>query len=184
MFPRPRISILLATYNRSSVLRQTLRAFASVRQICRFAEIIVVDNNSNDQTPDVVESAEEDLPVRYMFEPRAGKNCALNRALNEAHLGDLVVFTDDDVVPNVDWLEAIVDASARWPNESVFGGRIYALWPEGGPPSWAKGRNVQSVCFSVHDHGENEIIYHDGTAPFGPNFWVRRDVLANGPTIQ
>src|SRR5687768_2828620 len=96
------ISILIATHNRAKILRRTMKAMEALVRAGVSVEWVIVDNNSSDETRLVVESFRERLPLRYLFEPRPGKNYALNKALSEVELGDVVVFTDDDVTPNPD----------------------------------------------------------------------------------
>jgi len=174
------ISVLIATYNRAEIIRKTLEGMTGLDRDGLSVEFVVVDNNSSDHTKEVIESFTDRLSLRYFFEPRPGKNCALNKALNEVKLGKLVAFTDDDVEPKKDWLKAIVAATQRWPQVSVFGGKIYPLWLSDKLPKWIESPSVQSLCFAAHDHANRECIYQRGKLPFGPNFWVRREIFAAG----
>jgi glycosyltransferase involved in cell wall biosynthesis len=174
------ISVLIATYNRAEILRQTLENMAHLNRNGLRVEFVIVDNNSSDHTKQVVESFSGKLPIRYLFECRPGKNCALNKALNKVPLGKLVVFTDDDVEPIRNWLKAIVAISGRWTGYSIFGGKIYAIWPNGEPPKWAQSDSVQTFGFAVHDCGDSDRLYKSGQYPFGANFWVRREIFTNG----
>ncbi len=175
-----RVSILIATYNRAEVLRATLTAMCAVKRDGISVEWIVIDNNSNDHTAEVVRSFDRHLPLRYLFEPRPGKNCALNKAITECPLGELVVFTDDDIRPDPDWLGAIVAASSRWADHAVFGGRILPEWPAGGPPAWANTRVLQVAAFGLHDAGASEIPYPQRRLPCGGNLWIRREIFEKG----
>jgi len=147
-------------------------------------EFVVIDNNSSDHTKEVVEAFADRLPLCYLFEPRPGKNCALNKALDTVALGRIVVFTDDDVNPLQDWLLAIHGICERWPNHAVFGGKVLAIWPEGTPPIWwRRGPSDSGWGLANHDLGASECIYPTdtyGTAPCGANMWVRRDLFATG----
>jgi GT2 family glycosyltransferase len=67
--------------------------------------------------------------VRLVVEPQAGKNRALNRG-RETTSGALVVFTDDDVTVGSGWLRELAAGAARWPEASIFGGRILPRWPD------------------------------------------------------
>lgn len=175
------ITVVMATYNRAAMVRQTLEAMGRVERDGIDVELVVVDNNSDDGTREAVEGLVGALPLRYLFEARPGKNRALNFALEQVEPGDLVVFTDDDVVPARDWFKAILEVSARYPHVSVFGGKIDLVWPSGEMPSWAlANKPLQSWAFSRHDLGEKECLYPEGMFPFGPNFWVRREVFAGG----
>jgi glycosyltransferase involved in cell wall biosynthesis len=100
------ISVIIATRNRAKSLTRTLDCFKDVTIPTGVrAEILVVDNASNDETPDVAEKAKlKKVEVRYLYEGRRGKSQALNAALPQAR-GQIVLFTDDDVLPAKDWLE-------------------------------------------------------------------------------
>lgn len=178
---QPDVSILIATYNRAESLRQTLTAMQAVDRADVNTEIVVIDNNSSDYTKEVVESFRKSLPVRYLFEPRPGKNKALNHALDTIDLGEIVVFCDDDIVPAENWLREIVRSCQRWPNYSVFGGKIYLVWPQTDVPKWAKSPSIHGWAFTRHDDiADTDTPYPAGGHPPGPNFWVRRSVFDDG----
>lgn len=174
------VSVVICTYNRCESLKDTLENMTRLDREGLSVEFVVVDNNSTDHTKQVIESFTERLPVRYLLEPRPGQNCARNRALKDVELGRLVVFTDDDVEPGKDWLKAIVSISERWPEYSVFGGKIYVIWPSVQIPEWAHIPHVKSLCFAEHNYAESECVYAPGEYPFSGNFWVRREVFENG----
>lgn len=143
-------------------------------------KFVVVDNGSDDQTKKVVESFAPYLNIQYLYEPRSGKNRALNCALEKADLGEIVVFTDDDVEPEGDWLVGIAEACKRWPKHSVFGGRIKVIFPNNKVPKWGLDPTVRALAFAEHDYSNEECEYLESTVPFGPNYWVRREVFDNG----
>lgn len=174
------ISVIIATHNRAAMLREILESMVRLDREGLSVEFVVVDNNSSDHTKQVIESFTERLPVRYLLEPRPGQNCARNRALKDVELGRLVVFTDDDVEPRKDWLKAIVSISERWPEYSVFGGKIYVIWPSVQIPEWAHIPYIKALCFAEHNHAESECVYAPTENPFSGNFWVRREVFENG----
>src|SRR5687767_5133826 len=104
--PRLTATVLICTYNRAAWLGKSLESLAQQRSP-RNWDVLVVDNNSTDDTRLVVESAAGRFPVplRYLFEPRQGKSHALNLGL--AHTGaDVVIFTDDDVALERGWIDA------------------------------------------------------------------------------
>jgi len=173
------LTVLMPTFNRAAVLRATLEAMCRVRLGDLSVEFVVIDNASTDATPEVLRELASRLPLRQLREARPGKSNALNRALREAPLGGIVVFTDDDVTPDSSWFEAIVATCQRWPEHSVFGGRIDPGWPNSVPrPFWAADKTIQAIAFSAHHPSEREGPYPDHFEPFGPNFWVRREALA------
>lgn len=173
------LTVLMPTFNRASVLRQTLDAMCQVRMPGLSVQFFVVDNGSTDDTPRVLEEFSTRLPLSYQREAKPGKSHALNRALRQARLGEIVVFTDDDVTPDPSWLESIAATCQRWPDHSVFGGRIDPAWPRAVPkPFWVGDKLLQAIILSAHHVSDREAPYPDSAEPFGPNFWVRRPALA------
>jgi glycosyltransferase involved in cell wall biosynthesis len=118
------LSVVLCTWNNAARLGLTLTAIAR----CRVPEalpweLVVVDNNCTDHTADVVARFADSLPIRYVREPRQGLSRARNAGL-EAASGALVVFTDDDVTPEVDWISAYWTAFQARPSGFYFGGPL------------------------------------------------------------
>jgi hypothetical protein len=173
------ITVILATYNRAEVLRETLEAFCRLDREGLAVDFVVADNNSADATRQVAERFSERLPLVYLFEPAAGKNRAVNLALDRVALGELVVFTDDDVVPARDWLAKIAEVSRRWPAYSVFGGRIDLIWPPGEVPGWARQIAREGWALSSQHLADRDGPYPGHRTPAGPNFWVRRSVFTD-----
>jgi len=102
-----KISVIVCTYNRSRSLANALESVASTT----FSdptewEVLVVDNNSKDQTREVIEDYRRRYPgrFRYLFEERQGKSNALNTGIRESQ-GDVIAFMDDDVTVNPMWLQ-------------------------------------------------------------------------------
>ena len=92
-------TVLIATYNRSVLLGETLASLRALRVAPdRRWEVLVVDNNSTDSTRAVVERQMDDFPVplRYLAEPRQGRSSALNAGVTAA-AGNIIAMTDDDV---------------------------------------------------------------------------------------
>jgi len=175
------ITIILSTYNRASDLEKTLDAFCLLNTENIHLSVAVVDNNSNDNTSDVIKNYKPKLPIVHLFESKPGKNSALNHALNTVELNDIVVFTDDDVTPEVDWLQAIALSCENWTDYSVFGGKIKIMWPKGvKAPELLKHDWFLPVFFAEHDYGNFEGLYPDREFPFGPNFWVRSSIFNSG----
>lgn len=99
------ISVLICTFNRCQSLSKTLDSVASQQITCSW-EVIVIDNNSTDRTREVVESYCRRYPelFRYIFEPQQGLSRARNAGIRAAR-GEIVVFTDDDVIAEPTWLD-------------------------------------------------------------------------------
>ena len=178
----PDITVLIPTYNRAQILRETLEAMYIVDRNGLSVEFVVIDNNSKDNTKEIVESYFDKLPLRYLFEPCPGKNCALNCALDTVDLGQIVVLTDDDVKPSVGWLQAIWGCTQRWPNHKVFGGAQKTVWPGGEAPGWARlpGYSTMGLGYGDHFPYDKECVYLEPNRPAGPNYWIRREIFDSG----
>ncbi len=177
------ITILICTYNRSAQLTRTLNCVAELaaRSDC-LVDLLVVDNNSSDDTPHVVASAAaaSRIPIRYAREERQGKGFALNTGLALAR-GDLLALTDDDVVPGPDWLDTIVGVFRTC--DVVFaGGKVLPMWESPPPPSMLTKR-AQDIWgpLALLDYGDERIFYsgspHAQRRPVGANLAVRRDAM-------
>lgn len=172
----PSITVLIATRDRAAILRESLEAMCRVRRDTLSVELVVVDNGSTDDTRAVLEEFSRRLPLRHLSDPVPGKSHAINHALRNVKLGDIIVFTDDDISPEPSWLSEIADVCERWPDHAVFGGRIDPVWPcDHSPPNWANQDVIQSLAFARHHVADAECEYPPDKDPFGGNFWVRRD---------
>ena len=100
------LTVLLSSYNGGHTLPRMLAACTALRPPGGGWRMVVVDNASDDDTKEIVESFMASLPIAYVHEAKQGKNAALNTGLGHV-TGDLVVLTDDDVVPHPDWLYQI-----------------------------------------------------------------------------
>lgn len=171
------ISVIVATRDRAPLLRATLEALcAQVSPGCRF-EILVVDNGSIDSTPAVVAAAAlcSVVPIVYMTEAKAGKSHALNTALAHAR-GDLLVFTDDDVLPSAEWLAAYAQAFSETAADYAAG-RILPLW-EAPPPRWLTP--ALHGVLAIADGGPDRLALaglHSHVMPIGANMAVRRSAV-------
>lgn len=170
-----RFSIVIATYKRADVLRDTLDSLARLRPGSPW-EVIVVDNNSPDRTREVVETAAAAFPVPlwYAFEREQGRSAALNAGFRLA-AGEIVVTTDDDVRVEHDWLNRIEDGLARCGCDYV-GGRVVPLW-DGPRPRWLPATNGQLwAVIALLDYGTAPVKF-GRRVPLGVNMAIRRAAL-------
>ena len=137
----PDVTVVVATRNRATLLPHCLASLLEQETSSRF-EVVVVDNGSEDGTADVIRGwAERDPRIRGVLEPAVGLSRAKNAGIEEAR-GELVLFTDDDVILDSGWIEAYVSFFARRRHETrtLVGGPVLPLphdlaaWP-----SWLDG---------------------------------------------
>lgn len=172
------LTVIIPTFNRSEILRVTLESLSNLESPDATYEIIVVDNNSSDHTKEVVDSFVDKIPIKYLFEAKQGKNNALNAAINLAN-GEVLIFTDDDVLVSINWLSEIHSATQRHPAVDIFGGKILPKFPEG-TPDWIQKSDYSAFVFAIHDQPQPEGIYLNSGTPAGANCWVRRRVFDEG----
>src|ERR1700674_3921541 len=130
-----KITVAICTRNRAGLLSKTLASLARAIPPARAAwEVIIVDNASIDETGAVVASFRNRLPIVSVHEPNAGVSRARNAAVHAAS-GDYMLWTDDDVRVDADWLITYERAFASYHDAAVFGGAISPTF-EDQPPKW------------------------------------------------
>jgi GT2 family glycosyltransferase len=138
--PTIRVTVAVITYNRSRQLRQALAGMLRQDYPADRWELLVIDNNSTDDTRDVIASFVTTMPApRRIVETRQGLDHGRNRAIEEAK-GDLIVLVDDDILVEPDWLAQLI---APFSSESahrigVVGGEVVPVFPDG-LPAWLEG---------------------------------------------
>lgn len=171
------ITVILCTYNRCSSLKTALGSVALSQLPPSVSwEVLVVDNNSTDQTREVVERFASQYPgrFRYMFEARPGKSNALNAALQNTN-ADVLAFMDDDVLVEPDWLHLLTSIFES-PEYSGAGGRIL---PEANflLPFWLETSGPYALApLAMFDLGPTAGRLHE--PPFGTNMAFRREVFS------
>ncbi|MDB5311375.1 MAG: glycosyl transferase family 2 [Gemmataceae bacterium] len=140
-------------------------------------DLVVVNNNSTDDTDAVIERHRPHLPLTRVFEPRQGHSNARNAALAAA-TGEVVVWTDDDVDPDPEWLAAAADAFARHPDAAAVGGPIEPWFPTAPDPDLAAVFAPLRVGYCGVDHGPTERWLGPGESIYGANMAFRRAAVA------
>jgi len=173
------ISVIICTYNRCESLKQTLNSLFAQKDINQFTyEIIVVDNNSKDNTKEVAESYKQHFNGRlqYMFEPRQGKSYALNSAITKAR-GEILAFTDDDAIVDSHWISSIIEVFQRTGCMAIAG-KIIPVYPSE-LPRWIVQEGPHSAsldgifCFFDRGNEERECRGIEDL-PYGANMAFRK----------
>ncbi|MGY6528807.1 MAG: hormogonium polysaccharide biosynthesis glycosyltransferase HpsE [Cyanobacterium sp.] len=123
-------------------------------------EIIVIDNNSIDNTAKIIKEYQSEwdkiYPLKYFFEPIQGASTARKRAINEAQ-GTFVGFLDDDNIPELNWVEEAVNFAKKYPNVGAYGGVIKPDFEIEPPKDFSK----IAVYLAIIDRGKKEFCYND-----------------------
>lgn len=170
------VTVAICTWNRAALLDQTLRQMHEL-QIPSAVEwdLIVVNNNCTDDTDAVIARHSGRLPMRRVFEPKLGLSHARNAAVASTN-SELILWTDDDVLVERDWLAEYVAAAHAHPDMAFFGGRIEP-WFEVPPPAWLNDvwPSVATI-YAVLDMGSRPIEFDERTLAIGANFAIRTAV--------
>ncbi|MFB2837624.1 hormogonium polysaccharide biosynthesis glycosyltransferase HpsE [Floridanema evergladense] len=173
----PDFTLAIPTYNGEHRLPEVLEklrecaAHASRSQLLpqNFSwEILVVDNNSKDNTAKVVKEYQqnwsENYPLKYCQEQQQGAGFARQRAIKEAK-SELIGFLDDDNLPAQNWIAAAYTFSQEHPKAGAFGSQIHPLY-EVEPPE-----NFQKLApfLAITERGEKPILYHPSSKLLPPS---------------
>lgn len=135
------LSIIIITFNRAQYLKKALNQICKFkREICSW-ELIIIDNNSSDNTKDVVESFKELMEIRYVIEYNQGSSFTRNRGYLEAK-NNWIVYLDDDEVPFDNFLERVIYVIES-DKFDAWGGIDIPYFPEG-RPVWLKSKYVKT----------------------------------------
>lgn len=169
------VTVIVCTYNRCESLTRALQSIV-VLKFTDFVEweVLIVDNNSTDETRTVVEQFVSQYPghFRYLFEPHPGKSHALNAGIRAAR-GDILAFLDDDVTVEPTWLENLT-RSLQNDSWGGTGGRTF-LQQSFTPPRWLAldgPYNMGGILAALFDLGEKPCTLE--RAPFGVNMAFKK----------
>lgn len=178
-----KIVVAICTYNRALLLRQTLQKITELhRPVHAEWVVMVINNRCTDDTDAVVSEFSGRLPISYHHEEKQGlsnaRNCAIEQTLRIA--GDYIIWTDDDVLPDPDWLVAYEAQFQASPDAAIFGGPVDP-WCEVDPPQWFSANyDLVKVAYAVidpelkQDTGPISPTKH----PHGANFALRMRELS------
>lgn len=172
------ISVIICTWNRSNLLQTTLQSLNEQIDYEQLdIEVVVVDNNSSDNTKKTVEEAVSHWKLgelRYAFEPRQGKQFALNHGI-QLSKNEILAFTDDDILFPKDWISNI---SRVFKDEKLdlAGGKTIIVWPDSGKPPWYDS-SMLAILAGVDIGDEKLNPPPSGYAPAGSNLVARRSLF-------
>jgi glycosyltransferase involved in cell wall biosynthesis len=173
----PHVTVAICTWNRARLLDQTLTRMRELVVPAGVAwELLVVNNNCTDDTDAVIARHTDALPIRRLLETKQGLSNARNCALDHTR-GDLLIWTDDDVLVEPGWLAAYVRAAAEFPEAGYFGGPVEP-WFETEPlPEILRHLPVLRGAFALVDYGTETRRLGPGEAPFGANMAYRTEFV-------
>lgn len=174
----PKVSVIIATYNRAEPLRRTLRSLAAQTLDKSLWELVVVDNNSGDNTPAVIDefiAAHPEMCVRRFVEMRQGVSHARNRAFTESR-GEVIVSIDDDEEAFAEFVEVYYDFFESHPHINAAGGDNVPRYDECPRPEWMSKYTETPIAALVR-MGDKRRPFSGGRFFMGGNMAMRRGVF-------
>ncbi len=179
-----RASIIIPTFNRADQLSRCINSLLELEFDREEYEILVIDNGSKDRTKEVVFNFINQFTlhrIRYFYDDVPGLLTGRHRGAAESK-SDILVFIDDDIHADKDWLSAIIDTFYRFPDVHIVGGRCLPLF-EVTPPAWLDffwnhlpdgGRILPEL--SLCDFGNEEKLINPNMI-WGLNYSIRKKSL-------
>lgn len=99
------LSIVIPAYNEEKTIEQCLAALVK-QKTDKELEVILVDNNSSDNTAEIAKTFSKRLNIRMVKELKKGRGAARARGFKEAK-GEVILSTDADTVVPPDWIEGL-----------------------------------------------------------------------------
>lgn len=177
MTHKPFVSIIIPTYNRSKLLPLTLDSFLAQGYPRDLFEIIVSNNNSTDDTQEIIADYCARYPViRTIAEMRQGVHYARNSAAKTAK-GEILYFTDDDMVADPSLIEEIVKVFDLDPLIGAATGKIIGMF-DVTPPRWVT-KHLTNYYLSLTEKDKPEdLIVSRNDIVFSCHEAVKREVFS------
>ncbi|HEY9622234.1 MAG TPA: hormogonium polysaccharide biosynthesis glycosyltransferase HpsE [Crinalium sp.] len=179
-------TVAVPTYNGADRIPAVLdRLRSQINTESLSFEVIVVDNNSADNTAAIVKAYQEtwpsESPLRYCFESKQGLAYARQRAVEDAN-GTFIGFLDDDTLPAPDWVAASFAFGQAHPTAGAFGGQVHGDFEVEPPPNFER---IESF-FAIKKRGSKPNRYEPEklSLPAGAGLVVRRDAWLESVPAQ
>jgi glycosyltransferase involved in cell wall biosynthesis len=170
----PFISVIIPTYNREKMLSVTIDSFIHQTYPEDKYEIIIANNNSSDNTQEIINGYLNHNSVKTIFEPRQGVHYARNSAAKISR-GEYLYYTDDDMIADENLLKNLVQVFIDNSGVASATGKILPQW-ESKPPQWV----LEHLCcgwLSLLDLGDETIVSSDDIGVFSCHQMMKRDIF-------
>lgn len=178
MYKEAKFSFIICTYNRAGYLNDSLSSLLECSTPREQVELLVVDNNSTDETPEMVRSHQKKNPVkniqvRYVKEKRQGLSHARNTGIENAS-APLLVFVDDDIRASKKYINSWFHFFEKHSQIKAAGGKIHVQFDDP-RPEWMSSYLLPLL--GHHDFGDSIKPYKKKDYPFGGNMAFRSEVF-------
>jgi GT2 family glycosyltransferase len=168
----PSVTVAIPTYNRARLLTQTLEGLTQQDYPAERLEILIIDNNSPDDTRGAVNAFHAaPHPPRHVLETQQGANFARNRALAEAQ-GEIIVYGDDDILMEPGWLRELMQpfTTDNAKRIGAVAGEVEPVFPDGCPDWVHSFHGLQALRAEAGPTSAHQV-------PMSANLAFRRDAL-------
>lgn len=169
-----KFSVIITTFNRAKTIPMCMDSLIKQNFPKSDYEIIIINNNSSDETEEVIEKYINDNPdtnIKYYFIPKPGQVYARQIGILAAQ-NEILSFTDDDGILCPDWLKEIAEVFELNKEAVGVAGKIIIRWDET-PPEWIN--NYENFLGKLN-YGD-EIKYETGLYMNAGNLSIKKDVL-------
>ncbi|MBN3961330.1 hormogonium polysaccharide biosynthesis glycosyltransferase HpsE [Nostoc sp. NMS8] len=180
------ISVAIPAYNGATRLPKILDKILTQKGVEKLNwEIIIVDNNSSDNTSEVIENYQKiydgRFHIRYFLEPEQGAAFARLRAVREAR-GQLIAFLDDDNLPDPNWLLEAYNFGLNHPQAGAWSGQIHGDFEVNPPENFER---IQAFL-AIREHGSNPHLFDADNLrlPPGAALVVRKEVWCENVPVR
>lgn len=173
-----RLSVIICTYNRGKYIYNALKSIADQNFRKDRYEIVLINNNSTDNTEKICLQFKEDYPAvnfRYVVETNQGLSFARNRGVKESN-GEILVFVDDDATVFGNYLKSIDEFFEQHPDILACGGPIVPVY-ETGRPKWISHFTNQLIGGALYN-GKETKPFQNKKYPGGGNSAFRKEVFS------
>jgi len=172
------VTFVICTYNRANYLDNALKSLLKHKPHDLSFQLLVVDNNSSDQTPEVVKKYQqsfnkEDKSLRYIKETQQGISYARNCGIQETNT-PYIVFLDDDIEASESLISAWIEFFSENPKALAAGGKIHVRFDDP-KPKWMS--HFLLPLFGRHDLGKTFKKYPSKKFPFAGNMGVKKSIF-------
>ena len=155
------LTVVIPTYNRCETLQKAVSAYLDQTASQSIREILIVDDGSTDSTSEVVAAASRDssVPIRYFRQSNKGPAAARNVGIREAN-GELILFTDDDIIPGSAFVTEHLEWHRRLPDSSTAVLGQVTWHPDVRPTPFMEWYGSDGALFGFsHLAGQTEVGY-------------------------
>jgi glycosyltransferase involved in cell wall biosynthesis len=170
------LSVVICSYNREQYLLTCLEHLADQAADPELFELVIVNNNSPDNTHILCENFITNHPhlsVNYCIEKQQGHTYARNRGIEESQ-SDLIAFLDDDAFVDRGYVMAVIKAFEKQSTMAI-GGKIDPIYEDGEAPKWMSRYLLPLV--SALDLGDKQSVFKGTKHPIGANMAFRSSVF-------